>query len=710
MARKWIGFVASVADQATAESEIAAAIGYAVTLNIPLADTVDGVVTTHYCTYLSDEPDFLRLLFDSTTVEYFATVDRHGNAWHFEAMLQYLEYWALDDTAPNAGLGAGQKFVLIEGVKELETTLAMGPTDGFATLAPLAGYGPKRRLEGQNFGSGLEALFSDKPMVNVSGARVAPIQDLWFRGARVFDDITYTMNEEAYWGNQDDDTPHAAITIDNEDDGSPLNPSSGVRIARVGGDYLEAFIVAQPVPADSPDHPGGLDANADFTIIEKAELSFMKFCFVFPNSQSRNVALRDVNAARVWCVVTDQGYGLSRGTLGGPIDNLSVGGFVKYLFIFRGTAAIGPLLWTCTYGENMQHIGKFTGNTSAEGAMLFLSSNFKFDHIDPGGFGVPANLIEGSNTGAQIYRNLRTSGTNVFTADALMTDVRLLDGSRVLSRIEPASPVEARIASSSCFIALGKPHNHDLKVTLYDDALAETVNVPTKDFDRSDLVIPDFLNRARYAEGPGEFSMRRRALSRPIGNFTIDSIVGRVHTLTMTPGIITSDREAWQVGFCAGGWIRDRDTGTVLWIYSRTGNTIVAKAINNYNQDDSMKTALAGNLEFTASSHFAPKRAVYGTLVRGSATVQIVGDPDGLSVGDQLATHQLPMYSPQTPVFGNLANDDALADTATRAAYPAILSEVNRRSLVFTGCVSLIDHPMLELPVWVRPPPANEVP
>lgn len=308
--------------------------------------------------------------------------------------------------------------VIIGPLCRTTDTIHMGYGETFHGVI-VRGTGMKRRAESTNVGTAIIADFTDRPIINIQGARISELSDIWLEGAipqpsGFFDGLNPTV--ESNWdalGGNGRYNPYAAISIDGYGGTRPaqsypdatyptfLQPiaqygkvtSSDVLISRVGVRHVNTAIAVQPADVDS---------NGDFVKVRDCNLDNSKYGISVGNSQSRNVELRNITSARLFVFMTNTVHGRQVGRFGGPIENCSIGGFLGSIFQFNGTAFLGTPVFNNFYAESMFRLGDFTSNSSGEGTLTFESCQFVFQHSDTNG--VPANVLGGLNDTELVFR------------------------------------------------------------------------------------------------------------------------------------------------------------------------------------------------------------------------------------------------------------------------------------------------------------------
>lgn len=233
---------------------------------------------------------------------------------------------------------------------------------------------------------------SDRPALNIQGARGTLIQGISFRGrnfshvyAKLRDFAAIADADPAGWldpaltGALERYRPYAAIAVDAFTvPGYPRPPlpqgkpeperrafSSDIVIDRcwIGG--FAAAVAVQPCDADG---------NGDYVKVTRCSIEHCVYGIAVGNTQSRNVAIRDCTYAGVHTFVTTTAFGRRRGMLGGPIDNVSGGRsyqFIDALGAFASAVTVSHL-----YFEAQTRIGRWSVGASFNNPLVFQTCTF----------------------------------------------------------------------------------------------------------------------------------------------------------------------------------------------------------------------------------------------------------------------------------------------------------------------------------------------
>lgn len=561
------------------------------------------------------------------------------------------------------------------------------------------GVGRKRRAESVYVGTALIATFTDRPIINFQGIRGGSLRDIWIEGALDFSGVDphgYDVTLESTWdalGGNGRYNPYAGISVDAFSGPRPLGSypdatypaflvpqaqydktfSSDILIDNVGIRSVNTAVVVQP---------GDFDANADFLKVVNCNFEECKYGISVGNGQSRNVEVRNLIGAAMFVAFTNTVHGRQVGRFGGPIENVSLGRFIGRIFEFGSTTQLGTTLFTTLYVENLDRIGDFTGDTSSEGTLTFDSCLFSFRHDDTRG--VPASVMGEANSSNIVFRACRfVNAPSVYSFK--------------LPRVyfEQCSVSAADRDSGTVPLYQAFAHN-----ALSGGAVLDPLNLRPQQirFSRADLttgtIVDDLGPDEGFFQQSGrdtciplavwEFSRASERYSMPKrkrfnyfersrgSHFTSVDLTGK--TLTLVFNSLT-DHEAMRLGVLPGDIIRDKTTGMVFFIRSRTGTTVVAEAQNNYRDTGGGSFATlepfdtaSGGLQFINSRFFTPSYLTLGDFTDGSAIATAVARNDGYSA--YLDVDVLPgdyLFADQDPdrIFANGEGEVISIDTAS---------------------------------------------
>ena len=605
-------------------------------------------------------------------------------------------------------------------------TIHLGYGENFHGVI-VRGVGCKRRAEALNVGTAILASFTDRPIINIQGARITELTDLWLEGALPVSSLDFAgtgATEESAWdalGGNGRYNPYAAITIDAYGGPRPaqsypdvtypdfLQPigqydkrgSSDVLISRVGTRNINTALAVQP---------GDFDANGDFVKVQECVFEGCKYGVSIGNSQSRNVEIRNLTGATMFCFLTNETHGRQIGRFGGPIENCSFGGFLANLFSFNRSSILGTTLFTNLYAEGLHRIGGFSGNSGSEGSLSFDSCQFVFRHSDTAG--VPASILSGTNDTELVFRGCAFSRVpSVFSIT--MPNVQMehcrtdVDG-RASGTIDRYLAFAHNATSGGMVLDPFRLRPQGVGFTQFNlDTGTSIGSVLPREVIYNDsgreTCLPLAIWDYRHSSELYGITQRKR-----FPNFNRNKAV-HFSSITLNDRTLTlnfldlPDNQAMRLGVEPGDIIRDLTTGMVFFIRARTGTTITAEAQNNYLSDGSGGfdtfepfSTTSGTFQFMPSRLYAPSFTTTADFTAGSNTATAVGRFDGfagfletdLAVGDYIFADGDPDF-----VFANAEAEITAIDGAAQT----ITFAGNARNSASEKVLAL----------WIRQPPPN---
>ena len=547
----------------------------------------------------------------------------------------------------------------------IDDTVSLGVSNGFASVPPVTGIGPDRRLENGPEGlTGYEFTPIDRPMFACRGTRFALVERLGAQSHAVrYPEHSKLLAD--YWGpdNQHSFIEISDVTVGTEDPAS----DNGIEKVWVGG-FGQVMLVGA-------DH----ETNGDFTYARDVSCEDVKYGVRVLAGQSRSMLIERFTGRDIWCVLTNIDADGTHGQFGGHIDTMSVGSFIGRLFWFSGTPKLGPMTITSLKAEDIDRIGDWEGNTGSESSFTINKANINFFHREAQGHAVPDNVMGGRPGAAIIFNAVDFAGTPVLSMTP--PDVRLQQACKLVPSIVLSEEWQRCAWNASLGIYCGKTQ-HDIKTTLYGET--DLTNVSTGDYRHPHVTIPAWVERARFPNAPVEILHQRPAYSRPASEF-VNASTGLEIEMVWNGNALDAV-QAREVGFCAGGAMWNNLTGQVLWIKSVDGSTIQARAITGHDHQKITGDLSVGNWQFIGGGYKSPSEPIWGSFTDGSAVVAVTGT-DGLEVGDMIAVSQHARN-----VFGDLP----------------VISEIRAGEIVLekpaNGTAS--DVPLF---VWIKEPPMIKI-
>jgi hypothetical protein len=578
--------------------------------------------------------------------------------------------------------GPGNKIYIPPGIYKTSDTLHLGYGTSFSS-GILEGdgylYAAFSSIPAGGIFSGvaITPTFSDRPVINVQGARGSVIRGIAIVGkltawidSNQLGDVGGASVDDAVAANWDDPSlaatadsryaPYAAITIDAYSGKPPLTPYPKVTyptflgaVPQYGKTFSSDVLIENcyfsGVTVGVANQPSDADGNGDFTVIRRCNMEKVKWGISVCNTQSRNVGIENVKIGTSYCALTNRRHGRRMGKFNGAIINLSLGQCIQ-VFDFDGTSITGPLEFTNLYGEALWRIGDVTLPTAAETSLRFRQCLFSFEGQLADSRGVPALLI-GPMSGDLVDFAFTGCTFNNFRGVASFGQYPHFDGCMFFSNeyaTTEASSISAAYRRYALnFLAGGvvTPRfdhaDREQKIKLTQVALStgsRLNNVQTSDAFKSgtrEYCIPNCVRSVRPSS-----DVWRNSVPTPQWNgtaFDKASLPGAAlanRTLTLTfPSL--PDNHAMVYGFMPGDVIWNADTGTVFFIRSRITTTVVAEQQNNFRNTGSGWTNVApiglvsGYMYAASTRIYTTEYTLLGTLTQGSDVVVDCGRADG---------------------------------------------------------------------------------
>lgn len=596
---------------------------------------------------------------------------------------------------------------------------------------------------GENLFNGavINVTFSDRPAVNFQGSRGSVLRGVAIKGllgpyivtnnlaspiaAPGFDDVLHqNWNNPALAATQDSRyCPYAAVTVDAYSGPRPATSypnvsypaflgavsqygkafSSDVTLDSV---YIQGFNTALAV------QPCDADGNGDFVKVKSNYWEQCKYGLSVGNSQSRNVSVDGLVAHQMYAIFTNNKHGRQIGKFGGNVRDLSAYWIIN-LFEF-GSYYAGPMTFTNPYVEAIWRIGTQVTSARTETAITFHNPEFYFTLQDDVR-GVPADVLSGGGGG--------DAGSMVFDAGTFWGYPSVLGfnynglsfrGGSQFRKDTRAKAYERFAHNATCggLVTLRLSNVDglsDLKTSYYnlDTGTVESVTRRTPlwrwssrkncvpfyapNIGAQDEVFDSFPNPSAYFSG----------IVNKAADFSSLTLVDRTLTGTF------NSRADWRFmnnGPLPGDVIWDDQTGMTFFVRSRTGNTFIAEAQNNYRSNGSggffamVPFTSVGNLYIRNSRLYVPRFYLRGDTTAGNATISNVGRDDGFAT----------WYNTE------IAVDDAFAIRATQDrwlsdANPFISARDQSAGTITLAATSgLRTQTRKRFDLFIRTGPANE--
>ncbi|SDX83944.1 glycosyl hydrolase family 28-related protein [Citreimonas salinaria] len=485
-----------------------------------------------------------------------------------------------------------------------------------------------------NRGTTIVADFSDRPAINIQGARATVVQgftvlgkldahiksralgtpqmtDNSFDSDAWVDDVTYPGTADSRHA------PYAGISIDAFAGAKPVggypdisypgylghvpqynkNFTSRASIRNVEIVGFNTAIAQQPCDADG---------NADFSNFADIRIQRCKYGISIGNSQSRAVTGRQVIFNQLFCALTNNKHGKQSGTFGGVLTGFSFDAIVN-LVEFRGTAqpgGTGPTRIEGFHGEKLWRIGEISGGGGPDDATItFADGNLSFG-LQGKDHGVPLSVLSpgaGRFLGGDAsvhFQNIQFKNhpTHLFfdcDPSALRFDGCQFDPSDV-----PATAADR----ASCNATLGGLLLHNAGNVSIGNGLgrATIISVRTNSYDvdtgaRAKIKVGPRDPRGRaygispYCEttGPQYFRLTVPILDGAAtlvnqNQVSASSVSGITWTITFNS---RADATFVQAGPLPGDVLIDRNSGQAFIVRTRSELTVTADAVTGYVSD-----------------------------------------------------------------------------------------------------------------------------
>lgn len=628
--------------------------------------------------------------------------------------------------------------VIVGPLCKTTDTIHVGYGTDFRGGIVVRGMGNKRRAEPQNVGTAIQPTFTDRPAMNVQGARRAIIKDLFIDGALDYSSIGTTgidPTDITTWEAIDTGTqfaPYSGITVDAYAGTRPgtsypdvtypsflsgpaqygKNTSSQVRIENVGGRNLTALVTVQP---------SNVSANGDFTQVLDCNVEFCTYGVTLGTTQSRNFEMNNVEFANVHTAIATDVHGQQTGQLGGPIYNCSMGAFAARWFSLSGLAAANSPQFINCFAENLHRVGDISSAASSDTSIKFQGCKFNFRHSDTNGH--PTTVLGGSTRGAVVFDGCTFLG---YESVCVFQPVNTL---LVNCSFQPdaarSKTYEQILHNATCGGAVTEtqfPQSHSIIFKPFNVSTGSTVSAVPQitneryDYtDRAHLWPLWALRASRRANVFSHTAFVERAhsfVSLTKASFTDVTLGtganGRLLTLEDS-GLAAADIQQAHANGCI---IRDINTDTIWAIRSVDTGTgiILAEQQNNYIDDgasgyeaiDTISDS-SGSFEFIQTLLYTPAKPLKGDTSSAAATLTNLEIPGfgGQTAGGTTADAQL--------AAGDWFWSRASSFTPIALSASAEISSITSGSDLITMAGNCRDTKTdLVFDYWLRDGPSNE--
>ena len=532
------------------------------------------------------------------------------------------------------------------------------------TTSSIRFEGPWAVLRGEDSmaGGGLFCTFTDRPMINIQGARGTSVANLFLRGGLDYTGVVATVTgttptDEDNWDAVQAPlqySQHALITIDAYCGTRPGTSypdvtypsflgvvsqygklvSSRVDIDTVIGRNAQSFIISKPCDDSS---------NGDFLQIDNCHYEYVKHFVSIGNSQGRNFSLNNCEGGRAFDLLVNGIHGQQTGQFGGPIRNLSGGSYINRVYHFTSSATIGSTTsFENVFMEGIHRLGDLDGATSGDTPMVFNNCrmNLRWDDTN----GVPPNVADFADCTASIsFNNCEFKGfPDVVKIDGCLNPI--VDGCTMDDAVPSSATRLVHNATTGGLVFSTDPrYPADLRSCTFSqrnvDTGAETRVVADSRMETTGRTycVPIYLRRACHSGA--STAQYRIDQDRPLYRHQAAKSVcwssasrsDKVITHTWTS--MTLDELFWEGGYIGDIWV-DENTGTTGYVTTAVTNgsnvDMTSTLLNNYVDDgasgyDLFDTSLSlttGNVSFLNCRVYATRMPLFGRSTSGSATLE----------------------------------------------------------------------------------------
>ena len=606
-------------------------------------------------------------------------------------------HWGLDESQPNAhmfgaigdgvrddtiaiqqcidyacyGLGEGKRgggvARLLAGHYRISDTLHLGYGHNSFDGVWLKGARQAYRASPHFKGTIIDASsFSDRPAINVQGARDTKITELSVKGGladhvragklvrrramapglRRKDWLAPGLHPNA----DSRYAPYAGITIDAYAGRRPATSYPDVRYPdylEIDGQYGKNFssnVLIENVSVYGfvigvCQQPCDADGNGDFTRLHRVHLDHCATGLSLGNSQSRVLHLVDCVFATQHTALETTRNGRQRGKPSIAFDSCELS-FIVQIFDVPNTSFGGPLTFRSCYSESIYRIGNGGGAASNDHGIVFQSCEFNFQMMK--WRGVPSSILSCRGPHGVRFRDCAFKGFDPaggalraypFDIDA---DVVSMDGCLFLVGAKSAAqqnavsasggPVFRRMSADMLSVKI-RPrvrwaHEPAGKMRLGEWILADTAGA-----DRG-RGAPLYAREVRGAKKGMAIVVPESVLTIEKSR-TVISQSGR----TVTVDVRQDDETLVQVGGAIGDLVFDSETTTWFVVETRRGSVLKLYALNNIDGDGNLAVSVnqTGRLYAANCRRFVLGQTTRAHATSGEVVLHDVQRIDGLS-------------------------------------------------------------------------------
>lgn len=457
--------------------------------------------------------------------------------------------------------------------------------------------------------------------------------------------------------------------------------------------------------------PNG-DGNGDYTACRRVHFAYNKYHFSIGNTQSRSVSLDDCQMVGAFINFTNMRHGLKSGKYGGHIRNVDSYSAIHWCEF--GAYYASPVTFDTCYAESLYGLGNILSG-QVDGSYVFRNCEFLLN-LQQDERGVPASTL-GSNHYLPSGGHPATLA-NVVIADSVFSNYPSvvgfdqapnLDGSffRKDERTTLYEKFAHNLLCGGCVTPrLQSNRIGRLKSRIFNLNTGDVDGIGyTNIWDRSERknCIPLAAMWVHGSEPDGSDLLLNPGNTR---KYIDKAALASCTLVNKTLTINFTFRPLWlslHEGGAPGDVIWDDVTGSVFFIRSLSGTTLIAELQNNYKSDGAggftQLTAMptdVGNFYFGISRYYTPSRYLRGDVSNASNVITNCGQDDDYAdfINAQIAQFDEVVVEPTqdnwTPISqATIMGRDQTAKTITLLGTPNYTQ--SRRRLAF----------------FLRQPPAN---
>jgi hypothetical protein len=606
----------------------------------------------------------------------------------------------------------------------------------------LEGEGYNFRGERQFCGTTIRPTFSDRPAINIQGARGTVVRGLSiigvlkryiesnrlgsFEPAPTVDDTNpATWHDPSAHANQDARyAPYAGVAIDAYGGARPATsypdvsyPSFLGKVAQynkgASSDVLIEDVYIAGFAVGIANQPCDYDGNGDFTSIRRCYIELCKWGISVGNTQSRNVHIDGLEACFVYAVLTNRRHGKQLGKFGGAVIDLSC--FALINIVDFGGFYPQPITFINLYAESLWRIGSIVSASHNEGSITFLNCEFYF-HNQTDTRGVPTHIVDGGGSGPIDLRFVGSVFSAYPSVVAIAPLAPVFDG--CFFRNENRTSLWQKFAHNALaggLVTTRFEHARGqgrIKVSYYD---LDTGSVgatpiwtgPAQTKATRNICTSVYASEILAADDKSAPAVRMPLLADPTTNVVVKTALSAISLSNKTLTLTFTARAEWEfyrTGPLPGDVIWDDNSGSVFFVYSRSALTVRAELQNNYRSNGAGGyntitpfSTETGNLYVVNSRVYTPRYYLRGDTAAASAIITNVARDDGYAAwfDPQIATNDYVWVSDRhdnwvSPTAALIRARDQAAGTITLAGSTGMRTQTRRR-----------------LDLFIRQPPAN---